>query len=129
MNDLPKILVAEDDTALNGILQFTLQRAGFQVVSAKNGQEAAKAAKQTEFDVIISDQQMPRMTGIELLSFVRMQTENSAVPFVLLTAKAFEVDVDRLETEFGVAEVIKKPFSPTAVVKIVNSLLVTGISE
>ena len=128
MNDKPKIMVAEDNTALNGILRFSLSKAGFEVATVKNGQEAATLASQTGFDVIISDQQMPRMTGIELLDFVRFQTENAEVPFVLLTAKAFEVDVEKLRTELGIAAVVKKPFSPTAVVNLVNSLLLTRAS-
>ena len=125
MKSRPRILIAEDNVALNGILRFNLTQAGFEVTSARDGREAADFALQDSFDFIVSDQQMPRMTGVELCREVR-STKNAAVPFVLLTAKAFEVDVQWLQSELQVVAVIQKPFSPRAIVDVINRCLLTA---
>ncbi len=129
MNDKLKVLIAEDNAALNGILRFNLEKSGFAVVAAKNGKEASEYAVQYEFDIIVSDQQMPQMTGVELCEFVRTQTSNAKIPFVLLTAKAFEVDAEQLKRDLDIAQVLHKPFSPSAIVNTVNSLLTTFVAE
>lgn len=129
MNDKPRILVAEDNIALNGILRFNLANAGYNVTTAKNGQEAIGFVDQQRFDVIVSDQQMPHATGIELCEHIRKTELNAEVPFVLLTAKAFEVDRRRLQEELHVVDVIQKPFSPAAIVETVGSLLVSSQTD
>lgn len=129
MTEKPKILLAEDNVALNGILRFNLQNAGFEVTGAKNGQQAAEFASQHEYDCIISDQQMPIMTGIEFCEFVRHKLNCQEVPFILLTAKAFELDVVQLKNELNVLDVIEKPFSPVAIVEAVKSLLASTQSQ
>lgn len=123
MNEKSKILVAEDNAALGSILKFNLQKAGFEVSLAKNGKIAAQWFKEKDFDLIVSDQQMPHMTGIELCRFVRFSDKNSTIPFILLTAKAFELDEEELENELQIRAVLHKPFSPTAIVTSVNGLL------
>lgn len=129
MNDKPKILLAEDNVALNGILCFNLKNAGFDVSGAKHGREAAELASQQQYDCIISDQQMPQMTGIEFCEFVRHELQNQEVPFILLTAKAFELDSHQLQNDLNVTDVIEKPFSPVAVVTAVKTILTTTHSE
>ena len=66
-----KILVCEDNVALSGVICFNLVRAGFEVTSVGNGRLALDALEKGNFDLVLSDQQMPMMTGIQLCENLR----------------------------------------------------------
>jgi len=66
-----KILVCEDNVALSGVITFNLVRAGFEVTSVGNGRLALDALEKGSFDLVLSDQQMPMMTGIQLCENLR----------------------------------------------------------
>ena len=66
-----KILVCEDNSALSGVVTFNLVRAGFEVTAVSNGQLALEALHKDSYDLVLSDQQMPLMTGIQLCEHVR----------------------------------------------------------
>lgn len=121
-----RILVAEDNLALASVLRFNLQRAGYEVAAARDGQSAFEAAVQTEFDMVISDQQMPQMTGIELCEKLRQTPGYEHTPFMLLTAKAMELDADDLRESHGICQLIPKPFSPLGIVREVEEALLVS---
>ena len=118
-----KVLVAEDNPALSAVLRFNLQNAGYEVAAARNGREALEFAKTTDFDFVISDQQMPLMCGMELIEQLRQIDAYQATPIVMLTAKAMELDEADLKGRLGVARLISKPFSPAAIVETVEQML------
>lgn len=117
-----KALVVDDNVALARVMQFALERAGFQTETAGNGQLGLAAAKESQFDVVISDQQMPYMSGLELCEELRKMPQYQEVPFVLLTAKGLELDLSRLKSRFGVSGMYSKPFSPAAMVQVILEL-------
>ena len=122
-----RILIAEDNPALLRVTQFTIERAGFSVTTAVNGQLALEKLQSESFDLLISDQQMPRMTGIELISAARELPSCAHMPIILLTAKALELSHDQLARELGVAKVLGKPFSPVEISRLVQDLLPTPV--
>ena len=87
MKNKAKILVCEDNVALSGVICFNLVRAGFEVTSVVNGRLALDALEKGSFDLVLSDQQMPMMTGIQLCESLRQLPAHRGTPFILLTAK------------------------------------------
>lgn len=121
-----KILVCEDNSALSAIVCFNLTRAGFQVTSVTNGRLAIEALKKGTFDLILSDQQMPMMTGIQLCEHVRQLPAHKRTPFILLTAKCMEIDFDKLQQTLGVSKALPKPFSPSELINCIEEALAAG---
>lgn len=117
------ILVAEDDRVLAEIVRFNLERAGYDVVLAYDGVRAAELASTRSFDLIISDFQMPKLSGDEFVRGVRCGGPNAGTPIVFCTAKGYEVDEDRLVRELLIDRVFAKPFSPRELVKGVGEIL------
>jgi two-component system, chemotaxis family, chemotaxis protein CheY len=117
------ILVAEDNAALASVVRFNLQRAGFQVSVACNGRVAWEAVQDEAFDLIVTDQQMPEMTGREFCERMRTLDHYRDTPVIMLTAKGMELELPRLKAELGIAATFLKPFSPREIVKAVEDLL------
>jgi CheY-like chemotaxis protein len=115
-----KVLVAEDNPALAGVVRFNLKRTGFEVTVARNGREALEMAGHTPFDVVITDQQMPEMTGTELCAELRRREEYRTTPIIMLTAKGLELDIEGLRQRLGVSAALPKPFSPAELVGLVE---------
>ena len=108
-----RALIAEDNAALARVIAHTLDGRGFEVAIARDGDEAWQFAQTKPFDLVITDHQMPRMTGLELAEKLKDCDLNRETPIILLTAKGLELDAERVRTQFGVVEVMIKPFSPT----------------
>ena len=123
-----KALIAEDNAALLRVLEFTLSRAGFEVTQAANGALAWQLAQEEHFDIVLTDQQMPMMTGIELCSELRSHERYLDTPIILLTAKGLEIELPRLCAELGIAATFPKPFSPSQVLKKVQELVAVDSS-
>ena len=124
MNDCAqRALIVDDNVALARVTQFALDGAGFETETAYNGRTALEAALKTRFDVIVTDQQMPEMTGVELIRELRNTPEYEASPIILLTAKGLELELPRLRDELGIDATFAKPFSPSSIVKTVTELL------
>jgi CheY-like chemotaxis protein len=125
----PKILVCEDNTALSGVICFNLVRAGFEVTSVGNGRLALEALEKGPFDLVLSDQQMPMMTGIQLCESFRTLPAHKHTPFILLTAKCMEIDFERLQKRLGISAALPKPFSPSELVACIEEALGVGIAK
>ena len=117
-----KALVVDDNVALVRVMQFALERAGFETCTAPNGEVALQTAQEEQFDVVVSDQQMPVMTGLELCKALRGLPQYQEVPFVLLTAKGLELELSKLKVRYGVNAMYSKPFSPAAMVQAIVEL-------
>jgi two-component system chemotaxis response regulator CheY len=128
--DKEKILLVEDNVALSGVICFNLQRAGYQVTAVGNGREAIEALQRGRFDLVLSDQQMPKMTGIQLCEHIREMPDHVHTPFILLTAKCMEIDVANLRQRLGMSAALPKPFSPSELLNsIEESLLAARIAQ
>jgi CheY-like chemotaxis protein len=122
-----KILLVEDNVALSGVICFNLSRAGYAVTAVNNGREAIEALQRGHFDLILSDQQMPKMTGIQLCEHIREMPDHMHTPFILLTAKCMEIDVGHLRQRLGMSAALPKPFSPSELLCSIEESLVSSV--
>ncbi len=124
-----RALIVDDNVALARVTQFALDRAGYETQTAYNGRLALEAALEAQFDIVITDQQMPEMTGVELCQELRSRPEYADCPIILLTAKGLELELPRLRDELGISATFAKPFSPSTVVKACEELLTVAAQE
>jgi len=118
----PPVLVAEDNPAMAGVLEFSLQQAGYGVHVCSNGAKAIDALRQRKFAAIITDYQMPGANGEEVIRAARSNPLNETTPIILCSAKGLEFDVDALNDAYELTAVICKPFSPREMMDLVASL-------
>ena len=110
-----KILVADDDRLLRGLLEHKLAVAGFEVDIAEDGGAALELARTMKYDLMVLDAMMPVMDGFEVLRRLKNDPDTASLPVVMLTARRGEHDVlDALER--GAAEYLTKPFIPDELV-------------
>lgn len=120
-NSVKKILIADDEPDILEIIQYNLQNEGFEVITAKNGNEAIEQAKRSQPDLIILDIMMPGKNGIEVCNHLRLQPAFNHTLIIFLTALSDEgTEVKGLET--GADDFITKPVSPKVLVSKVNAL-------
>jgi len=108
---IPLIVIADDDPDILLLVQTRLERFGYQVVTARTGEEALDAILHYRPDVAVLDVRMPGMTGIDVVRHVRSDPDLAALPIILLTASASGADVE-VVYEAGATDYIPKPFSP-----------------
>lgn len=125
---MAKILIAEDERDIRDLVTFTLQYAGYEVISAANGADAVELAGKEMPDLIMMDVRMPRMTGYEACRALKGQTATRHIPIVFLSAKGQEQEVqDGLEA--GAIDYILKPFSPEHLTNRVKEILTRSETE
>ena len=107
----PLILIADDDPDILALVSFRLERAGYEVVQARNGEEAVQVALARRPDLAVIDVMMPRIDGYEATRQLRQQEETSRMPIILLTARVQEEDIAR-GFDAGADDYVRKPFSP-----------------
>jgi two-component system phosphate regulon response regulator PhoB len=108
----PTVLVAEDEGALITLLRYNLEREGYRVLEAVDGEEALLVASETTPDLVLLDWMLPQLSGIEVCRRLRSRQETRNVPIIMLTARGEESDRIRgLDT--GADDYITKPFSMT----------------
>ena len=128
MSIAKKILIADDEPDILEIISFNLQTEGYEVITAKNGDEALEKAKQHKPDLIILDVMMPGKTGIEVCNILRSQPAFNPTLIIFLTAMSDEnSEVTGLET--GADDYITKPVSPKVLTSKVNALFRRLITE
>ncbi|MGA4719138.1 winged helix-turn-helix domain-containing protein [Fictibacillus nanhaiensis] len=115
-----KLLVVEDEISISTLLQFNLEQAGFQVVTAMDGKSGLEKAVSEEPNLILLDLMLPEMDGIEVCKELRLRKLN--IPILMLTAKDDEFD-KVLGLELGADDYMTKPFSPREVVARVKAIL------
>jgi DNA-binding response OmpR family regulator len=110
-NGQPLILIADDDPDILALVSFRLERAGYEVVQARKGEEAVQLALARRPDLAVIDVMMPRIDGYEATRQLRRQEETSRMPIILLTARVQEEDIAR-GFNAGADDYVRKPFSP-----------------
>lgn len=114
-----RILVVDDERPIADILKFNLEREGFEVDVAYDGEEAVLKAKQSSFNLVILDIMLPKLDGFSVCKEIRA---HSSVPILMLSAKEAEVD-KVLGLELGADDYVTKPFSPRELVARVRAIL------
>ncbi|MEO6232627.1 MAG: response regulator transcription factor [Ferruginibacter sp.] len=121
MSSVKKILIADDEPDILEIIEFNLQSEGYEVFTAKNGDEAIEEAKKHQPDLIILDVMMPGKNGIDVCNILRMQPQFNETLIVFLSALSDEgTEVRGLET--GADDFLNKPISPKILLSKINAL-------
>jgi len=118
----PTVLVAEDESALVTLLRYNLEREGYRVLEARDGEEALLVAVEEQPDLVVLDWMLPQLSGIEVCRRLRGRQETRNVPIVMLTARGEESDSIRgLDT--GADDYLTKPFSMTELLARLRAVL------
>jgi two-component system alkaline phosphatase synthesis response regulator PhoP len=117
-----KILVVDDEPDILELIEYNLKKEGYQVYTARNGQEAVAEAKRSQPDLIILDIMMPKMDGIEACRIMRAMPEFKNTFMVFLTARSEEYS-EIAGFNVGADDYIAKPIKPRALVSRINAIL------
>ncbi|MBI3584482.1 MAG: response regulator [Nitrospinae bacterium] len=117
-----KILIVDDEEDILTLLEYNLEKAGFEVISAKDGPEAIELTKKKSPELVILDIMLPSMEGTEVCKAIKRDDTTSHIPIIMLTAKGEEVD-RIVGLELGADDYITKPFSPRELVLRVKAVL------
>lgn len=118
----PKILVVDDEPDAVELIEFNLKAAGFDVVSAEDGQTALNKARSTQPNLILLDIMLPQVDGLEVCKRLRQDVNTASIPIIMLTAKTGEID-RVLGLELGADDYVTKPFSTRELVLRVKNLI------
>jgi CheY-like chemotaxis protein len=116
------ILVADDESHILHVVSLKLRNAGFNVVTARDGQEALELAQQQKPDLLITDYHMPQLSGLELCQKLKQDPATSMIPAIMLTARGYHLEPADTEKS-GVLRMLSKPFSPRHLLTTVNEVL------
>jgi DNA-binding response OmpR family regulator len=120
MEPRPTVLLVDDEESVQKVLTYPLEREGYRVVQACDGEEALERYRETQVDLVILDLMLPRLDGLAVCR--RLREERSAVPIIMLTARGDEGD-KVLGLELGADDYITKPFSIREFMSRVRALL------
>jgi len=123
-----KILIIDDEQDVIDLLSLHLRKAGFVLITATDGATGLRRAREEAPALIILDLMLPEMPGLEVCKILKTDSATRAIPVLMLTAKAEEVD-RIVGLEFGADDYVTKPFSPRELVLRVNAILRRGKGE
>jgi two-component system alkaline phosphatase synthesis response regulator PhoP len=117
-----KAMVVDDEFHIVQVVAIKLRNNGYEVITADNGSDAYKLACEDKPDIIITDYQMPQLTGLELIEKLRSNPQTAAIPVIMLTARGFAIE-DQQKEKLGISVCLSKPFSPREVFQTVEDVL------
>ncbi len=117
-----RVLVVDDEIHIVHVVAIKLRNNGYEVISADNGAEAFELACEEKPDIIVTDFQMPVMSGLELLEKLRQRDETKDIPVIMLTARSFAISKEQQE-ELRISSCLSKPFSPKELLGNIEDVL------
>lgn len=105
-----RIVVADDEHHIRAVVATKLRSAGFEVLEARDGAEALELAFEHQPDLLITDLQMPLMSGLELCLRLKVDQRTSALPVIMLTSRGYILDQGQID-ETNIRELMSKPFA------------------
>ena len=122
MSPTKKVLVVDDEVHILHVVSLKLRNAGYQVITAQDGREALELAQVECPDLIITDYQMPYLSGLELCQRLQHIPSTRRIPALMLTARGFTLDPLAMAAA-GISMCLHKPFSPREVLAAVDDML------
>lgn len=116
------ILTVDDEEHILELLKYNLEKNGFKVIQAENGEDAVNILKSNKVDIVLLDLMLPGIDGIEVLKYIRNNESISKVPVIMLTAKNEEINTV-LGLEMGADDYIGKPFSLHELIARIKAVL------
>jgi two-component system, OmpR family, alkaline phosphatase synthesis response regulator PhoP len=117
-----KVLVVDDEIHIVHVVAIKLRNNGYDVVTAGNGAEAFELACEERPDVIVTDYQMPIMSGMELVEKLRGVEATRDIPVILLTARSFAIE-DKQKEDLRISQCLNKPFSPKELLESIEDIM------
>jgi two-component system, OmpR family, alkaline phosphatase synthesis response regulator PhoP len=123
-NAMPKrILLCDDELHILRAAEFKFKRAGYDVLCANDGQEGWEEIERARPDIVVTDCQMPRLSGLGLAERIRSNPNTANLPVIMLSAKGFEISSQELREKYGIRCLMAKPFSPRELFTRVEAVL------
>jgi two-component system chemotaxis response regulator CheY len=116
------ILTADDSASMRQMVSFTLRNAGFDVVEAVDGEDALDKARGRSFDLVLTDQNMPRLDGIGLTKKLRQDPQFSATPILILTTESSD-QMKSAGRSAGATGWLVKPFDPAKLIEVIHKVV------
>jgi two-component system, chemotaxis family, chemotaxis protein CheY len=116
------ILAVDDSASMRQMVAFTLKSAGYDVTEAVDGQDALEKARGRNFDLVLTDQNMPRMDGISLTKKLREDPKFSATPILILTTESSD-QMKQAGRSAGATGWLVKPFDPTKLIEVIKKVV------
>ena len=116
------IMTVDDSASMRQMISFTLQKAGYEVVVAVDGMDAVNKLEHTQVDMMITDLNMPRMDGIELIRSVRTTSQYKFIPIIMLTTESQDSKKQEGKAA-GATGWVVKPFKPEQLIGVVKKVL------
>lgn len=121
-----RILLCDDEIHILRAAEFKFKRAGYDVVLAGDGEEGWQAIQQQQPDIVVTDCQMPRLSGLGLAERIKNDPGTCHLPVIMLSGKGFELSEPEIQEKYGIRGLIGKPFSPRELFHQVETLLAGG---
>jgi len=122
-----KVLVVDDEIHIVQVVAIKLRNNGFEVITCENGAQAFQLASKQKPDIVITDVQMPVMTGLELVQNLRSKPDTADIPVIMLTARDFAIE-DSQKKELNISACVSKPFSPRELLQSVEEVLKESVA-
>lgn len=119
---MPLILAVDDSPSMRKMVSFTLTGAGFQVVEAVDGQDAYEKAQLQKFDLVLTDQNMPRLDGLGLTRKLRELAQFKTTPILMLTTESSDL-MKQAGRAAGATGWLVKPFDPVRLIDVIKKVL------
>ena len=116
------ILAVDDSASMRQMVSFTLKNAGFNVVEAVDGQDAWEKSATRDFDLILTDQNMPRMDGISLTKKLRDNPKFKTTPILILTTESSD-QMKQAGRAAGATGWLVKPFDPVGLIEVIQKVI------
>ncbi|MBV8029923.1 MAG: response regulator [Betaproteobacteria bacterium] len=120
---MPRIMIVDDVASIRQIVTKVFQDIGYQVTEAARGEEALDLAKIKRVHLVITDVEMPGMSGLDLIKALRELKTYRTTPILILARDASDGNIKKAEA-LGASGFIEKPFTPERLVSVVNQVLV-----
>ncbi len=117
-----RVLVVDDEIHIVHVVAIKLRNNGYEVLSADNGAEAFELACEESPDIIVTDYQMPVMSGLEFVEKLRQRQETKDIPVIMLTARSFAIPKEQQEN-LRISGCLSKPFSPKELLGNIEDVL------
>lgn len=120
--NMKKILVVDDEIHILELVKYNLVQAGYEVITAESGEDAVEYLKKEEMQLVLLDWMLPKMDGIEVLQWIRLNPNTKKLPVILLTAKSDEIS-KVVGLEVGADDYLAKPFGIHELMARIKALL------
>jgi two-component system alkaline phosphatase synthesis response regulator PhoP len=117
-----RVLIVDDEIHIVHVVAIKLRNNDYEVITAENGDEAFKLACSENPDIIVTDFQMPVMTGLQLIEKIRQCDQTKDIPVIMLTARSFAIE-DQQKEDLQISQCLSKPFSPKELLENIEDIL------